>query len=137
MRCSQKRALCSPERSLSAIEIQCLFHDLLSVSCCSYCGIISFSLPLSAPLPQQRTDCGLESRWHLCSLIWRGEAGKEQRGLCNLQGDGSCSAWSEMCRDSGLCRLPSAQSHFWGSNSASEGLCQRAALWCFSSAVVG
>lgn len=34
-------------RSPSAIEIQPLFHNLFSLSCRSYCGIIYFSLPLS------------------------------------------------------------------------------------------
>lgn len=92
---------CSPEKSLSAIEIQCLFHNISSVSRCSYHGIISLSLSLSVSLPQKCTNCGLQLHCHLCSPLcwerrgWKGAEGSEQPAG-RWQQQGSCLLFAQV-----------------------------------------
>lgn len=121
---SQERAPCSWERNLSAIEIQCLFHNLLSVSCCNYCGIIFFSLPLSVSSPEKCTDWGPESQCHLCSLFsweWRDGKGAERpqqpSGRWQPQRTAGAACRTLVCTGY-LQHLPS----FLGCSSNSEGL---------------
>lgn len=131
--CPQKCALYSWERSLSAIEIQCLFHNLLSVSCCNYCGIIFFSLPLSVSSPEKHTDCGLESQCHLYSLFsleWRDRKGAEGS-------EQPSGRWQPQCTTRDACKMLVCTGYlqhlasFLDRTSDSEGLCQRAVLLVF------